>query len=204
MDVFVNAIPLLNVLDFKLPKLSKHHKFLENKQDLSEGFLYFFQHGAAAERYMSNKTLFSSMVETAKQIQGARIALGGNAPVMANRFALEGAEVLLAAQSSPHFKKVLRPGIRMAGMDVPDSDIHLIMEYKTGEAWKEVVSPRANRYIVHSDQYNPTLQSLEAFMEEYKRFKASLLVISGLQMMDNYPFKYVHLQKTIGDFFICK
>lgn len=191
MDVFVNAIPLLNLMDFKLPKHSKHHKLLQNKKDLSQGFLYFFEHGAAAERYMNNKTLFTSMVQSAKQIEGVRIELGGNAPVMANRFAREGAEVLLAAQSSPDFKKVLSSGIKMAGNAVPQSDVHLILEYKTGEAWQSVVSPRANRYIVHSDEYNPTLQSLEAFIEEYKKFKASLLVVGGLQMMDNYPFRCV-------------
>ena len=190
MDVFVEAIPLLDALNVEQPKVSKHHKSMADELDLAEGFLYFFKHGAAAERYMSNKKFFAEMVDTAKTIDGSRVVLGGNAPVMANRFALEGAEVLLAAQASPHFKELLRPGIKLIGSEVNSSDIHLIMEYKTGEKWKEQVSPRANRYIVHSDQYNPTLQSLEPFIKEYKDFKSSLLVVGGLQMMDNYPFRY--------------
>jgi len=189
MDVFVEAIPLLNAIEVEKPQKSKHHKTMANKEDLAEGFLYFFEHGAAAERYMSNKNLFTQMVRTAKGIDGSRVALGGNAPVMANRFALEGAEVLLAAQASPNFKDLLRSGVKLTGSEANSSDIHLIMEYKTGEKWKELTSPRANRYIVHSDEYNPTLQSLEPFMKEYKDFKSSLLVVGGLQMMDNYPFR---------------
>ena len=189
MDVFVEAVPLLNALSVQPSKKSKHHKTVKDSKELSEGFLYFFEHGAAAERYMSNKTLFSSMIETAKTLDGVRIVLGGNAPVMANRFALEGAEVLLAAQASPHFKALLRPGITLAGTEVDHSDLHLIMEYKTGEKWKQYTSPRANRYIIHSDEFNPTLQSLEPFLESYKRFESSLLVVGGLQMMDNYPFR---------------
>ena len=189
MDVFIDAVSLLNALDVQQPSLSKHHKTMKNEEDLAEGFLYFFEHGAAAERYMSNRTLFEKMVSSAKNLKGVRTALGGNAPVMANRFALEGLEVLLAAQSSPDFKNLLKPGIEISGNSVNSSDVHLIMEYKTNEKWKKRTSPRANRYIVHSDQFNPTLQSLEPFMEAYKQFKSSLLVVGGLQMMDNYPFR---------------
>ena len=189
MDVFVEAVPLLDALDVEKPNKPKHHKTMSTKEDLAEGFLYFFKHGAAAERYMSNKTLFDQMVSTAKTLDGSRMVLGGNAPVMANRFALEGAEVLLAAQAGPNFREMLRPGIKLAGSEVESSDTHLIMEYKTGEKWKELVSPRANRYIVHSDEYNPTLQSMEPFSKSYKDFKSSLLVVGGLQMMDNFPFR---------------
>lgn len=39
-----------------------------------------------------------------KQTKEARWAVGGNAPVMANRLALEGASVLIGAHSTPYIK----------------------------------------------------------------------------------------------------
>lgn len=44
------------------------------------------------------------------------------------------------------------------------------------------------RYIVHSDDHNPYLSSMEEFAEKLKDFKPDLLVVGGLQMMDNFPF----------------
>lgn len=46
----------------------------------------------------------------------------------------------------------------------------------------------AYRYILHNDDNNPLVSSLEALEEQIRNFDADLLVVSGLQMMDNYPF----------------
>ena len=51
------------------------------------------------------------------------------------------------------------------------------------------MSPRANRFIVHSDVNNPTVSSLEAFDDLLSDFRPNLFLVSGLQMMDNFPFK---------------
>lgn len=45
------------------------------------------------------------------------------------------------------------------------------------------------RYIVHSDDHNPYLASMEEFAEKLEDFKPDLLVVGGLQMMDNFPFQ---------------
>uniref|UniRef100_H2YAA4 ADP-dependent glucokinase n=1 Tax=Ciona savignyi TaxID=51511 RepID=H2YAA4_CIOSA len=198
MDVFVNAVELLNVVDIKTPKTPKHQSILTKKEDLSEGFAYFFRHGAAAERYMSNDTLFQELVSAAEKIPNFRSAMGGNAPVMANRFAAEGADVLLAAQASQDFKKHLNSTIQIAGNETDRNDIHLIMEYKTGEKWGQYESTRANRFIVHSDKFNPTLGSLEPLMNAYVKFNPDLLVVGGLQMMDNFPFREGERNKRLN------
>lgn len=44
------------------------------------------------------------------------------------------------------------------------------------------------RYIVHNDVNNPTVSSLEEFDKLLSEFDPDLFVVSGLQMMDNYPF----------------
>lgn len=41
-----------------------------------EEFLFYFKKGAAAERYVSNGELFDKLVETAKESDDVKIALG--------------------------------------------------------------------------------------------------------------------------------
>ena len=47
---------------------------------------------------MSNDTLFDQLVSSAEAVPGHRWVLGGNAPAMARRFAMEGLDVLLGAR----------------------------------------------------------------------------------------------------------
>jgi ADP-dependent glucokinase len=78
--------------------------------------------------------------------------------------------------------------LTVVGRDVKKDDIHLILEYKADEEWGIYKTPRANRFIVHNDDNNPLVSSLEEFDKLLKEFNPNLLVISGLQMMDNYPY----------------
>lgn len=134
--------------------------------------------------------MFSEWVENAKHLKMSRNALGGNAPVMANRLAREGCSVLLGAKMSDEAAKHLHSGVQLASNATPNhrDDIHLIMEYDKGEQWGRYVAPRANRFIVHSDYSNLMLESLSEFIMEVVTFQPNLVVISGLQMMDNFPF----------------
>lgn len=109
---------------------------------------------------------------------------------MALRFAREGAQVLLAAKMTPKAKKDLPEGVTIASdHDLDKDDVHLILEYKREETWGQYKSPRANRFILHSDTNNPTVSSLEDFGLALESFAPDLLLVSGLQMMDNFPFK---------------
>lgn len=45
------------------------------------------------------------------------------------------------------------------------------------------------RYIIHSDDHNPYLTSMEEFAAKLADFKPDLLVVGGLQMMDSFPFQ---------------
>ena len=58
------------------------------------------------------------------------------------------------------------------------------------------------RFIVHNDVNNPYLRSLEAFVEAVLTFSPSLLVVSGLQMMDNFPFLKGTLQGKLFPHFL--
>jgi len=170
------------------PENPQHYLQIENRQELLEMFSYFFRAGAAAERFTPSDALFSSLVSTAV-LGPHNWATGGNAPVMATRFAREGADVLLAARMTPYMTNMLEQRVQVAGDEVDEDDIHLIWEYKAGEVWGEVAAPRANRFIIHSDQNNPRMSSVEKLGEKLPEFQPQLLVVSGLQMMDNFPFK---------------
>lgn len=55
-----------------------------------------------SRRYASNQQLFKHLIKKTESLEpnSYRWDLGGNAPVMASRFAKEGANVLLAARMS--------------------------------------------------------------------------------------------------------
>ncbi|XP_022127582.2 ADP-dependent glucokinase [Pieris rapae] len=189
-DLFVNATSFLNFRDLK--GAPEHFNEISTKEEFLKSFAYFFKHGAAAERFMSNSELYDQLVEQALKLKDTRWAIGGNAPLMARRFFMEGWKVLLAAKMSEQLKKNIPKEIEIVGVDENEEikdDVHMILEYKADEQFGIYKSPRANRYIMHNDENNPLLSSLEKLGEYLGKFKPSLLVISGLQMMDNFPFK---------------
>lgn len=152
---------------------------------------------------MSNSKLYDDLVEKALKLPGSRWAIGGNAPLMAKRFFIEGWKVLFAAKMSSKLKSYIPNEIEIVGDDgiteVKD-DIHMILEYRADEKWGPYSAPRANRYIIHNDENNPLISSLEKFGEYLPSFKPHLLVISGLQMMDNYPFKKGNMKGMCNKF----
>eukprot|EP00064_Thunnus_orientalis_P012947 superscaffoldBa00002048_g12983 len=167
VDLIVDGVSLLNKIGLPPTDQPLHHDYIENAEQLAQSFAYFFAPGAAAERFMLNDTLFSELVEASRDLPGNRWSVGGNAPVMAGRMATEG----------------------LAGNIVEEPDIHLILEYPSGASWGHYTSRRANRYIIHSDDHNPYLASMEKFAEKLQDFDPDLLVVGGLQMMDNFPFQ---------------
>ncbi|KAA0710902.1 putative ADP-dependent glucokinase [Triplophysa tibetana] len=190
VDIIVDGVALLNKIGVKPSYQPLHHDYIENAEQLGQSFAFFFPPGAASERFVVNDTLFSELVEASRELPGNRWSIGGNAPVMASRMALEGCDVLLGGSFSTDFTDILSQRITVAGNTLDEPDIHLILEYPTGATWGPYTSLRANRYIVHSDDHNPYLDSMEQFQEQLKSFKPDLLVVGGLQMMDNFPFKH--------------
>ena len=139
-------------------------------------------------RYVSNRDFFQKLVKASRRIKSTRSAIGGNAPVIANRLAIEGARVILGGQDASDLTQAgsLNSRLKSSGPTVPESDIHLIIEYDKGAKFGDLVSPRANRFIVHSDQYNPVLAAHSSFQSLFKQQAADarLLVVGGLQMME--------------------
>ena len=109
---------------------------------------------------------------------------------MANRFAMEGCKVLLGTRATKRSTVRIHPSVVIAGnKNINKDDIHLCLEYKTAARWGKYKARRANRLIIHCDESNPLLSSLEDFANDLITFSPSLIVIGGLQMMDGFPFK---------------
>ncbi|XP_038074357.1 ADP-dependent glucokinase-like [Patiria miniata] len=202
LDSVTTAVQLFEKVSLDPPKEKdvRHHDSLGSERDLAEGFAYFFKRGAAAERYVHDKMLFKRLVAAAKDMPEATWPIGGNAPVMANRMAREGCQVLLGSIISDTIAKEIETGVKVTNHspDEEDEEIHMVLEYKTGEKWGDFTAPRANRFIVHSDASNPLLSSLESFQEQLRPFKPHAVVIGGLQMMDNFPFKGNSRSQRLG------
>ncbi|XP_078085719.1 ADP-dependent glucokinase [Mustelus asterias] len=197
LDIVADGVALLKKAGIKPSKNTVHHNYITSEEQLAESFAYFFPPGAASERFISNETLFRKLVKATQGLPRVRWSLGGNAPVMANRLAKEGCEVLMGSRLTPDLIEVLQEHVTVTSKPVDETDIHLILEYSTGAKWGKLVSRRANRFIVHHDSSNPILESLEDFQSQLQQFKPSLLIISGLQMMDNFPFRPGHLEERL-------
>ncbi len=79
-------------------------------------------------------------------------------------------------------------------------EVHLIMEYEKGAVWGGYQSPRANRFIIHSDQANGKFLLMDSFHQSVMRFQPALLVLSGLHLLDGQPAeeRAVHIQRIIS------
>ncbi|KAL3875249.1 hypothetical protein ACJMK2_038173 [Sinanodonta woodiana] len=109
LDYVLDAMEFVKKLNLTAPDEPEHYDSVESKEQLSKLFAYFFRHGAAAERFVSNETLFNEVIKGAEGMASLRKAMGGNAPQMARRLSMEGATVLLATHLSEELLKTL-PG----------------------------------------------------------------------------------------------
>ena len=90
---------------------------------------------------------------------------------------------------APSVLQKLHPSTSVPGTwsNLGEDDIHLIFENNIGCKWGSYISPRANRFIIHSDYSNMMLDTLDDFVQSLPSFKPSLVVVGGLQMLDNFP-----------------
>lgn len=190
IDVAVDTFPFFEQLGITPPSQPSHHNVISSQEQLAESFAYSFEFGAAAERYVSSEDLFRHWATSARSINDSSITIGGNAPVMAGRFALEGWHVLLGAQMNPETQQLLHKYIKLSSnaSDSTREDVHLLLEYDLGDVWGEYRTPRANRFIVHNDYSNMMMDALDSFVNSLKSFSPALVVIGGLQMLDNFPY----------------
>ena len=67
--MFVDAVSFMEGMNMKPSDKVQHHDTIRNEEELAEGFLYYFTHGAAGERYVNNQTLFDQVFFYEKQAE---------------------------------------------------------------------------------------------------------------------------------------
>jgi ADP-dependent glucokinase len=178
--------------------------------DFADSFAYWFEKGAAAERFVETAELFEEIVTLAQTLsQRVEYKTGGNAALMATALGGESCEcdVLLGGLVGPQLRGLLSPTIRTVApppsSSSPDSDtegdsedgseggvdaIHLIMEYSRDETWGEITSPRHNRFIVVHDAYNANIEGLESLSQQVEAEGAvasfGVFIASGLNQLE--------------------
>eukprot|EP00939_MAST-03C_sp_MAST-3C-sp1_P001835 g1835.t1 len=193
VDLIVPAIDFLESAEENTPlPLDKtygvNHESLESWSDVRETFAHFFDKGAAAERFVTKKELFDQVVRAAEKASSSSYRAGGNAALMANRFALDGFQVILSGQVSSQLSKHLEDRVSIASTVAEEQDsTHVILEYAKDASWGEIVSDRANRLILTpvKDVRPRDLNELKAaIVATDESAKPSLLVLSGLHLLE--------------------
>ncbi|GMF53374.1 unnamed protein product [Phytophthora fragariaefolia] len=167
--------------------VKRHHERIGSLQELQESFAYYFSSGAAAEQSMLSPEQFREVVALADALPGVKRKVGGNAATMAERASAEGCVVLLGAAMGKDMKPYFRdPRIQLVGHldEHQHEDVHLVLEYSSGDEFRGHVSPRANRYYLNHDVHNARLSVLEEFEQSLDAFKPDLVVFGGLQLME--------------------
>ena len=160
--------------------------------DFADSFAYWFEKGAAAERFVESAEVFKEIVSMAQAMsQRVEYKTGGNAALMATSLASDfcQCDVLLGGLVGPQLQSLLSPTIRTVPSGGSGEDaIHLIMEYSQGETWGELTSPRHNRFIVVHDTYNANIEGLESLAEmveaESMHSPFEIFIASGLNQME--------------------
>eukprot|EP00943_MAST-04B_sp_MAST-4B-sp1_P005980 g5980.t1 len=189
VDMIVNGLGIVKALK---PK-PRDVKIISTLTDFVDSFAYWFQKGAAAERFVDSPDLFKDIVSSADTADGKVLyRTGGNAALMATNLASLSCkcDVLLGGIVGKQLDVLLQSNIKTVGKRGFEEDpIHLILEYPKGATWNGMVAPRANRFIVVSDEYNANLKAFEPMMkyifkEQKENRYYDALIASGLNQLE--------------------
>ena len=198
VDMIVSGCDVVR-RDFPTPN-PRDVDIITSLEDFADSFAFWFEKGAAAERFVESAEVFKKIIELSKsQSRRLEFKTGGNAALMATALASDSCQcdVLLGGLVGPQLVGLLSPTIRTVSnregsADGFDDAVHLIMEYDRGEGWDSIISPRHNRFIVVHDEYNAKIAGLESLSESIiseikNRAGFDVFIASGLNQLEGLP-----------------
>ncbi|GFO02997.1 ADP-dependent glucokinase [Plakobranchus ocellatus] len=191
LDVIVPGVALLKALNVS-PGKKANHESLTNLKQLQETFAQFLARGSAAERPFLNKALYMEIIKAAKSLNQIEYFVGGNAALIAKKAShlFPDLQVHFVGAVGPMLETLMPKAIEIdPACHILQDEVHLIMEYKVGEAWGNSIAPVANRFVTSFDETNSQMLMMEPFFEVVKSSEYDLMVLSGLHMMDAQPVK---------------
>jgi ADP-dependent glucokinase len=189
LDLIVRALDLFEALKLSPENAAaKNLRKISTRDDLKSVFVNYFSQGSAVERFIDNEELCQELMTAATSLNEHEFSIGGNAALIAQYFANQNFTVLLGGAVGDKLSSLLSKNIRsvISNNNVKE-EIHLIMEYERGSRWGGVTAPRSNRMIVHCDKTNSRLQFLEEFHQKIHKENVSLVVLSGLHLLESEP-----------------
>lgn len=93
--------------------VARDHATVSDSKQLWESFVHFFRRGSATERFVSDAALFDELIDRSEQFvmerqnQHGGYHIGGNAALMATKFASEGWDVLLGGALGPKLRELM-------------------------------------------------------------------------------------------------
>eukprot|EP01112_Ceratiomyxa_fruticulosa_P018523 TRINITY_DN5932_c0_g1_i4.p1 TRINITY_DN5932_c0_g1~~TRINITY_DN5932_c0_g1_i4.p1 ORF type:complete len:501 (+),score=67.22 TRINITY_DN5932_c0_g1_i4:216-1718(+) len=196
LDLIVKANDLFTALGISTPPtVFVDHPQVSTLKEFQDVFFYYLRTGSAVERFVASSEVFEQIIAAAISLPNKLYHVGGNAGLMANRMAVEGCDVLLGGHVGKTLGDLLHPSVVLPSellkgatketkYDGITDEVHLIMEYEKGAKWGDIITPRANRYIVARDETNSGIATLSPFHESLQVFQATLVIISGLHLME--------------------
>ncbi|RHY26529.1 hypothetical protein DYB32_007523 [Aphanomyces invadans] len=105
--------------------------------------------------------------------------------------AAEQSMVLLGGAVGADMRALFHPKVQVVGSvdEGGHEDVHLVLEYAKGDAFNNLVSPRANRYYLNHDVYNARLSVLEDFDKALESFKPNM-VLQFINLMGSFQLAF--------------
>ncbi|VDK70221.1 unnamed protein product [Litomosoides sigmodontis] len=188
VDIVVTGTSLLERLN-GTSTYRRDHEVIDNVNDLYESFAYFFSRGAAAERHISDRKMFRTLVHFASEPRHRpHHYIGGNAALMAQKIATSFPKttVYLVGPIGPRSQVLLHPSIvRTNSTRIVKDELRIIIEYKRGEVLDEYVAPASSRFITSHDEYSGSAVVIEMFFKAISQFNPDLVILAGVHLLQN-------------------
>jgi len=187
LDLIVDAFELLESLEYAPTSDRVNHAAINTKEEFIATFQHYFSTGSAAERFLVDKPLCKTIMNHAMNKVEGVMSIGGNAGLMGVKFVNNNVKTYIGSVVGPELAKFLGELDLSDDHYEPSADdvTHLIMEYKANSQWGEFSSPRANRFIVHCDDINSRLASLEWMSKALSKEKRwDRLVLAGMHLLE--------------------
>ena len=129
-----------------------------------------------------------------KEYKDCSVLPGGNAALISNRLAKLGVNVLLGGPVGEVLAPLVDPSIttlqkhhELIGeeVNIVEDEVHLILEFSTGQEWGSLKSARANRFIISHDLQNSQLQAIESFHKAIETFHPQLIIVAGSHLLES-------------------
>ena len=141
---------------------------MSSEEDFATIFATYFKQSAAAERIVSDETVWKKMLAITEKLH-SEVLVGGNAAIMAGHFAGQGYKSVVSGPIGGTLKQLLsRKNVFSASeilgksIKATDADeVHIILEYKAGMEINGIHASKPNRFILTRDFSNSRLTGLE-------------------------------------------